>query len=170
MSNQSELKRLKRKFEGIPREIAERAEDILQSNADECATNAIRYAPIHDGDLRASIYVTSPPEGNKGYEITKAVVVGADHGPYVEFGTKSRAVIPPDWTDFAKRFQGPTARTGAYDRIMKWATQKGYDKGHAFNIFMKIMRYGMHPQPFLYPAFIKQQKKLMADLKRSLKF
>lgn len=170
MSNKKELARLKKRFEGVERDVARKVEEIIESNAQECATNAKKMAPIHDGDLRESIYVTEPAEGNKGYEITRYVVVGADHGPYVEFGTKARANPPAEWESFALQFRGPSNRKGAYDRIMKWAMRKGLKKGHAFNVFMKIMRYGMHPQPFLYPAFTKQKKQLMADLRSALKF
>lgn len=167
MSNKSEFNRFRKVVAGIPPAALGTMELILEQNAQEAATYAKQLAPIHDGHLRNNIRVQDEPSLTHGSMVAKSVVADTEYAPYVEFGTKSRANPSPEWNSYAREFQGKTGwRQGAYESIMAWGLKKGFERSHAFAIFLSIMRYGIHPHPFMYPAFKRQRRRLVADLKR----
>lgn len=63
---------------------------LVQQTADNIATGAQDRAPVDTGELRDSIHVEG--SGQKA-----AVVVDADHGVYVEYGTSRMGAQPFLW-------------------------------------------------------------------------
>lgn len=65
-----------------------KAAEIIQKTAFDLQSRAQLYAPVDTGNLRASI---------QAKEVTKLhwqVIVGAEYGAYVEFGTRFMAAQP----------------------------------------------------------------------------
>lgn len=118
--------------------------------------------------------------------------VNADYAAYVEFGTRKFAEsyisqLPNDWKTFAAEFKGKTGGDNSFMsffyKILKWVQRKGFaaDKTKsgkrsnsknsiqkeydaAYFIAISILRNGIKPQPYLYPAFEKNKPQLIKDL------
>ncbi len=170
MSNEREFRRLYKILEEQGTSLRDRVEAVVEINAQEAASEAKRLAPKFDGILQKGIRVVAEPELNSDRVISRSVISEADHSPYVEFGTRTRFKAPPEWTAFASQFKGRTGVLGisAYERIKRWGLAKGFDMNGIRNLYFNIMRYGIHPQPFMYPAFKKQTRKLAQDLRKLL--
>lgn len=152
---------LRKKSGNIERDINARTEATARFIDDE----ARKRAPEAFGKLRQSITVT---------EIDKAtykVSVNKNYGVYMEFGTGDRFAAPAEFKDMAAEFKG--VRTGtkkqAIDSLKDWCKKKGIDEKEAPSIFYFIMKNGLNPQPFFYPAWQLGKKKYLKELKELLK-
>ena len=138
---------------------------VVQSLTYQVRAEAQDNAPKHDGELHQSIIPISENEGLRG-----KVEVGAPHGPFVEFGTGIYVDVPAELQAEAAKFKG--SKSGSFadllENIKKWCKDKGIDESFAFPIAMKIARYGIKPQPYLYPAFVKYRKELKPKLQIAL--
>jgi len=147
---------------GDPKEI-----DILtEGNAKELQLDAVQRAPVAvSGGLQKSIYLNKIKQSH--YE----VVVGADYGAYVEFGTGPQVKVPPAFAQMAQQFKG--GRGGSFkdglQSIKDWCRNKGIPESAAYPYFMSILKNGMRPQPFLYPAYIKWSMNYFKDLEQYFK-
>lgn len=131
--------------------------------------DAKRDAPADEGKLRNSI--------NTVYKNGQvAITVTADYAAYMEFGTrkfaaKYVATLPQEWKTYAATFKGGTG--GGFERfikaIMAWVKRKGIDDKAAYPIALKILREGVRPQPFLYPAVKKHTPELQKDIQNIFK-
>lgn len=119
-----------------------------------------------NGGLRNSIFSTQ----DKELEVT--IEARAYYAPFIEFGTRGFATetvgaLPKEWQDIALQFKGESRGTYVemLDSLKNWvlkrglATKKDADEV-AKNVARKIFAKGIPAQPFLYPAFIKNQKNL----------
>ena len=146
-------------------------------------TEAKQRAPIDEGHLKGAIHNTPFKWGN---EITCSV----NYASYLEFGTRRYAAayvakLPAQWQQFAAATKGKGG--GSMDEfiqnIMAWVLRKGIGgaktKGGnvskskknldnmqqvAYNIALNILRKGIKPQPFIYPAFNISSEQLLKDL------
>lgn len=142
-------------------------------------------APANEGNLRNSI-------NGSVTGLQAKVVVTANYAAYLEFGTrkfaaKYVATLPPDWKSYAATFKGKGG--GTMDQfiqdIMQWVQQKGIGglktksgnvsgskdslaamQSAAYAIALNILQNGIRAQPFLYPAVVKNEPKLIADIKK----
>jgi HK97 gp10 family phage protein len=148
-------------------------------------------APVDEGYLKSKIYHEVTDEGNK---INVEVGCNADYAAYVEFGTRKYAAayvatLPPDWRAFAAQYKGKGSGGSFNDfvmAIMAWVERKGigslktksgnksksaasYDamQQAAYWIALNIIRNGIKPHPFLYPA-VRDNSKLLIDRLRQL--
>lgn len=150
-------------------------------------TDAKRLAPADEGKLRNSI--------NSVYNasnMTVTITAASDYAAYMEFGTRKFAAqyvatLPQDWKTYAATFKGKGG--GDFDQflkaIMEWVRRKGIgglqtksgnvskskdslaaQKSAAYLIAMKILREGVKPQPFLYPAVKAHTPELISDIKK----
>lgn len=163
--------------------------DELNAFGLDVERDAKTLAPTDEGNLKNSI---SYNIAGLDLEIT----VSANYAAYVEFGTRRYAAeyvskLPADWQSFAKQYQGKTG--GSLDemllRIMEWVKRKGLagtysvktgrrtgaqsarpiqDAEVAYPIALAILRNGIRAQPFLYPAYEKNRKQFIDNLKRIL--
>lgn len=129
--------------------------------------------PRDMGQLAASIQSTSE-------DLKKTIEVGAFYAPFVEFGTglkaaKYAATLPSDWSEYAHKFRGQksNANFDAFvDKMIGWVSRKGIvgrngesDEELGYVIARSIMRTGVTPHPFVYPAVTKNAAKLIKRLR-----
>ena len=147
--------------------------NVLDNNAFEAVTLAKQAAPVNDGALRNSIRFEVPPS-EPGTYVRKILADRsiAPHAPYMEFGTGSKVYVPTFFEDQARKIkQEPTRRSykEGLEAIKRWAKKKGWDESQAGRIFAYILRNGVSPSPFLYPAFLVQRGVLLRDLEKLFK-
>lgn len=152
--------------------------------------DAKRFAPVDEGVLRNSI-------GFKKEKLKVTITVNVNYAAYLEFGTRRFAAayvssLPQDWQTFAATFKGKGG--GTMDefimRIFEWVKRKGIgatynvqthrrdkqgkqtadttDYATAYAITMHILRNGIRPHPFLYPAYEKNRVELITNIKNAL--
>ncbi len=138
---------------------------VTKVTAKEIEANAKIAAPKNLGKLAQSI--SSVELDKLSYE----VVVGVVYGGYVEFGTGRKVQIPSELSDEAAKFRG---NGGSFDEGLKaikdWCRQKGIEESAAYPIFISILKNGIEPQPFLYPAYVKGKGTYVKDLKHTLQY
>lgn len=159
-------KGLEAKLEKAKKELAVTMSNELTRFSVLTERDAKNLAPVDEGFLRRSIQsVPSTPQTLK-----TSVVVAANYAAYIEFGTKSFAAayvatLPANWQQYAATFKGGG---GSYSdfilRLMGWMKRKGIDENAAYLIARKILRTGIRPQPFLFPAVQKN----VIELKKRL--
>jgi len=152
-------------------EMADLVMDVLDANANEIVTKAKGYAPADDGVLQGSIYTI--PGRKDRYEISRTVGAYAFHAPFIEFGTGHQVRVPAEFTTIASEIKNNYPKGGTYrqglKRVIKWAKKKGMTAKDGAAIFAYIMRNGVSPQPFLYPALFSQRSQLAQDLRNIFK-
>lgn len=170
--------------------ITQTVQNELNAFGQNTVNDAKRMAPVNEGVLRNSISF-------KKERLKVTITVNVDYAAYVEFGTKSFAAkyvatLPTEWKDFAKKFQGKAGKGSMEEfvlRIMEWVRKKGIagtysvktkqrtgpkgarnfeDAEAAYGIALAIIRKGIRPHPFLFPAFQKNKLELIKNLKAQL--
>lgn len=136
------------------------AEKLIKVKSQEITAEAKREAPVDIGNLRANI------ENQEINPLKYVIVAQAPYSAYMEFGTGKRVSVPPEFAKMAGEFKGK--KTGSFkdglDRIKKWCRSHGIDEDAAYPIFMSILKKGLEPQPFMYPAFVFGRKTYKKDL------
>lgn len=164
------LKKLSKKGESVNEGIS----DELNAWALDTVTLAKQNCPVDEGFLRNSINANFSTPLKLQAEIT----VGANYGAYVEFGTRGYAAryvstLPKDWKELAATFKGSSGKKGSFKEylleIAKWVKRKGIDNKLAYPIAISIIRNGVKPQPYLYPAVNKTRKQLIERIKKVIK-
>ena len=188
------VKGLKNVLKGLQKfgvESEKRVHEIAGDNATKIAVEAQMNAPSNIGKLRQSI--RTQEEKRADFKI----IVGSPYGAFLEFGTGKKVSVPAEMKAIAIQFKGK--KTGTFDEFIRslldWIKQKGItgsysvktkrrskaknsfgesnsgeDERIAFAIAMSILRNGIKPQPYLYPAFVKGREKYFKDLKKEYKY
>lgn len=126
---------------------------------------AKQAVPVDEGRLKTSIF-------QQPGKLSSTFGASANYASFVEFGTRKFAAayvatLPPDWQSFANQYRG--VGNGTFQEfvlsLMGWCKRHGISDKAAYPIALKILRNGLKPQPFLYPAFNKNKDKLINDLK-----
>ena len=127
-------------------------------------------APANEGGLRMAI-------GTKRGNLQASVVVAKDYAAFMEFGTRKYAAqyvatLPAEWKELASEFKG-NGNGGSIKGILfamrQWFKDKGIDDDYAFFIARKMLREGVRPHPFLYPAVNANLDQLKKDLNNVIK-
>lgn len=171
-------------------QVASVINNELNAFGQSTVNDAKRLAPVDEGVLRNAI-------GFKKEELKVTITVNVDYAAYIEFGTKSFAAayvstLPTEWQDFAKQFKGKAGKGSVEEfvlRIMEWVKRKGIagtysvktqkrtgpqgarnfeDADAAYAIALYILRKGIRPHPFLFPAYQKNKIELINSLKAQL--
>ena len=125
---------------------------------------AKQAVPVDEGKLKGSIF-------QQPGRLSNTFGASADYASFQEFGTRKFAAsyvstLPADWQKFAIQFKGGGG--GSFEEfvmsLMGWCKRHGISEKVAYPIAIKILRNGMAPQPFLYPAFNKAKDQLIKDL------
>lgn len=159
--------------------VANRSLNVV---ADLMVAEAKQSAPADLGTIRQNI---GKEQIN---DLLVSIFSAAPESAYQEFGTGGKVDVPPEMADVASQFQGKGGGdmaafilaltdwvkrhglTGVYSvktqkRNNSYANQ---DEQAAWAIAISILRNGLRPQPFLYPAFVNQSQKLLPLLQASL--
>lgn len=147
------------------RDIDKKIDDITQANAIEMAGDATRRAPAAFGKLRQSITY------KKVVNLKWKVTANKEYAAYMEFGTGAKVKVPAEFSEMAKTFQNNRGGNfqAALNSIKIWCRKKGIDEKAAYPILLSILRVGVNPQPFMYPAWVAAKRKYLNDLENLLR-
>lgn len=117
------------------------------------------------GHLKQSMYVdTSLPD---------SAIVGnrAEYAGYVEFGTGKQVSVPTEFSNLASAIRSNP--TDSFEmglrKIKDWCKMRGIDIKAAYPIFMSILRNGVRPRPFFYPAYLDAKRYMKEESEKALK-
>lgn len=158
------------------------AKAVVQSTADKAVLLAKTLAPE---DLGGIVQGINKQQVNNGFGAE--IHANAPESAYMEFGTGPLVDIPTDMAAMAAEFQG--AGSGSFaDFIIAltgWVKRHGLtgvysvkthkrtsgntdeDEQAAYAIAISILRNGLAPRPFLYPAFVEARGTLPVDLEKA---
>lgn len=161
---------------------------VVSSVADMIVTDAKQSAPADLGKIRQNI---SQQTDNSNQRTLATIYASAPESAYQEFGTGGKVDVPEDMADIASQFQGGSGGSMAefIIALTDWVKRHGLtgvysvkthrknsslsnshaDTQAAWAIAKTILRDGLQPQPFLYPAFVKNSVKLVPMLETALK-
>ena len=128
-------------------------------------SDAKRLVPVNLGVLRSSTFGRAEP---------KELFLGAnaEYAGAIEFGTLGKVKIPNELKELAgdarQIMQGGSFET-MLESIKEWCRNNGIDRQAAYPIALKLIKEGQEPQPFLWPAWQKNIKKIFANLKNITK-
>lgn len=120
------------------------------------------------------------------------IVSPAPYSAFVEFGTKKRAKVPPEYAAYASQFKQSGGGGGKefYNNILAWVKRKGItgtysvktkrreggkidnqieDEQTAFAIWLSILRHGIKPHPFFLKQIPIAQKELNQQMEAMIK-
>jgi len=166
------------------------ANAIVDSVADMIVADAKTNAPADLGAIRQMIAkdLVSTETG-----AIATINANAPESPFQEFGTGAKVDVPPEMQDVANEFKGAGGgdfaafilaltgwvkrHGGAYGssfsikthrRTGKASVNRDLDERAAYAIAKSILKNGLKPQPFLYPAYVKNIGKLEPMLRTAL--
>lgn len=162
------MKKYKSKQETLMKDV----QSELNAWADDVATDAkIQLSRKTSNTGRLANSVTPVYMAMKS-----SVRVSADYASYIEFGTRKFAAsyvgsLPKEWSDIAARSKGGTGGIFAQMviAIRQWMKERGYDEKYAYPAALNILRNGIRPQPFLYPAVNKNTPELKKNIQNIFK-
>lgn len=159
-----EIKQNKAYYTNLANVMREDVEDYLAVAIQTTETEAVQAAPSDTSFLRGSAYKeVNGLEGVVGFK--------QQYAAFVEFGTGTLVNAPSEWQDYALEFKGQ--EFGSFeefeDNLKDWISKKGIDEKYLFPIMMKILRVGIAPQPFLYPAWESNGSKFLENLEKLVK-
>lgn len=141
-------------------------QQIVTTNANEGVNIAKRNAPVAFGALRNGIGIKK-----SSGDLVQDVVSLMKYSGFVEFGTGKKVKIPPEWQQMASEMKGKGG--GSFDELLNsitaWAYKKGIDEKYIYPIVMSILKKGIEPQPFMYPAWQSVRIRFEKDVKNLAK-
>ncbi len=186
------LEAFQRTIQEAPAKLTQRIGTVLSANAEEIATRAKDNVAVDVGALRASI------SADNSKPLEKTIAANVFYAAFVEFGTGKYAAayvgtLPPDWRTYAATFKGKKGGESFdkfLERIIEWVKRKGLagtysvktkkrtgkkgarlfeDAEVAYPIALAILRNGIRPQPYQFPAYRDQRGKIISDIETLLK-
>lgn len=169
------------KIKKVPERINRLGSAAVQNAAIKWSRLAKAAAPIDERRLANEIkHVKLAP-------MEAEVVVNANHAPWMEWGTKRRARIPSEQSQYAAQFRGKGSGTFAdmVKALTAWVRRKGLagrysvktrkragskaskeaeDKAVAWPIIRSILKNGVRPHPFFFPQMPIVDKQFRSDL------
>lgn len=135
--------------------------------ADLIVADAKRLAPADLGTIRQNIGKSTVSNAN-GIQAT--IFSAAPESPYQEFGTGGRVDVPAEMAEMAAQFKGKSS--GSFKEFVLalkgWLSRHGIPEKAAYAVARSILRKGLKPQPFLYPAYLMHKDKLLSMLTTAL--
>ena len=169
-----------------PKTYVQNMQDALNRFGVRVDHDAKQLAPVDEGHLKGAIYF-KPTNG--GVQVGCTV----DYAAYLEFGTRKFAAVyvatlPSTWQAFAAQFKGPgggsfeefvmrltlwvkrkligatyNVQTRKRDRIGKQTAAQTME-ADAYAIALHILRNGISPHPFMFPAVENNLPQLYKEL------
>jgi hypothetical protein len=150
-------------------DIAEEVDMELADGANMIRTAAVKNVKsnINNTTARLASGMYAEPVGPLRYEVGNIVY----YAPYIEFGTGGKVSVPEPLRDVANEIRKRNTRGGfeqMVGSIFEWGVRKGYlskndpkARQTARWWAIRILKNGISPQPFLYPAFVASRKKIV---------
>lgn len=186
------LNKLQGKIKAAPAKIRKEIGGELRDSANKINAKQLRLLPVDEGGLKQGTIVKHVND------LEHELLSSKRYAPFMEFGTKSKAVIPAELQSFAKQFNqsGPslkfedflkiiaawvrrkgldsrTAITGRYStktkrRLGSKSTQAAEDEAVAWPIAVSILKKGVNPHPFFYAPYLEEKPKIIKQVKKIL--
>lgn len=142
----------------LPKRLQQEVQGEIDASAESIRSEAISAVPVDTGFLKGKITVVR--EG----DLTREVVAQSKYAAYVEFGTKTKVKVPAELASYAASFKGGKSTIKAKDAIYAWCQRNGIQKELWYFIYRSIMKKGISPKPYLYPAFFREIPRLTKRL------
>lgn len=155
-----------KKLQVLPAQARQLVSEAIEDTTTDIHRAAVSRVPVDTGRLKGSL---TPVVLTEGPQIVGEVGTNVEYAPYMEFGTRSNARIPAGLESYAAQFKG--SRGGGKDfeeAITEWMRKKGIPEEARFPIMMKLLKVGVRPQPFLFPAFFENVPKFLGRLNKEL--
>lgn len=135
-------------------------EKLLKIKSQEIANKAKELAPVDIGNLRENIV------NEEIAPLQYQVSAKAFYSAYMEFGTGKRVKVPQEFNSMALEFKrkGKGDFQEGLESIRIWTKHVGIPEEAAYPIFMSILKKGLKPRPFMYPAYVYGRKTYKKDL------
>ena len=161
-------KELIKQLNNLSPELMKIIDHETRASADDIVENAKKLAPTDRGFLHNNIF--HEPLKDSKESVTYSIIANAEYAAFVEFGTGSKVQVPAELQDQAnnaKRVKGSFKE--GLENIKGWCRRKGIDESAAYVIFMSILKKGISPKPFMYPAFVAERKLYIKRISKMLK-
>lgn len=160
------MRELFRDLDRLEKDSEEITKRTIEDVVNMMITEAKARAPRDLGRLIDSI-----DKENKDNGWTFVFFVGEVYGAFQEFGTGARVQVPTELQDVASSLKGYSS--GNFSDFLKsieeWCQRKGIDKKAAWVIAVSILKRGLDPQPFFYPAYVNNKDKILPLLEQKFK-
>lgn len=180
------MDKLLAKFVELGTEGVRMASAVVNVTADNIVVEAKQLAPVDLGTIRQNI---GKDVTNQNNIITANIFANAPESAFQEFGTGGRVDVPEEMAEVAAQFQGIKGGSMAAFilALTEWVRRHGLtgvysvkthrknsnlsnandDVQAAWAIARAILRDGLRPRPFLYPAFVNGRAKLLPALEKA---
>lgn len=173
------LDKLQKIFYQLPATVRKEMKGELKVTAAEIRDSAKREAPADEGRLKSAI------SSKEAGPLSFSVVAQTTYAGYLEFGTKTKTVVPAGLEDVASSLKGPVQGSGnPLEAITNWVKRKGIAGTYstktrklskskssldnirqtAFLIWQHIRKFGIKPQPYFFKQVEPAEKKLKQRL------
>lgn len=135
----------------------------VQDAGNHWARRAKQDAPKDQGRLVNEITT------RKTAPLTSETVSGAEHSPYLEWGTLTRVKVPAELAGYALQFKGGGKGDGsAKEKIYAWMKRVGVSKDRQYFVFIAIITKGIRPHPYFFIQRPIIEKDYLQNIKRIL--
>ena len=186
------LDKLIKKLRSLGEDGNQRISKTVEVSAQYIESQAKIYSPKNLGASGLEGTINAIPIDDHNW----MVVVGAPYAAYMEFGTGAKVKVPDDFKLMASSFKGRKSGTfrDMVESLTVWVKQKQItgtysiktqrrstaknsrgetpeqeDKRIAFLIARSILKNGLTPRPFLYPAYKEGSRLFLKQLKQDIK-
>lgn len=151
-------------LDALGKDLDQEIDLLVFENAKHIERVAKSLAPRDEGILSKTI--VTGKIADRTYKVTAV----APYAAYMEFGTGPQARVPAELAAQAAAFKGMKGGSfqAGLDSIKNWCRRNGIEESAAYPIFMSILKKGLRPRPFLYPAFLAQRRELLQGLEKIL--
>lgn len=180
------LSKLQSKIKSAPAKLRKEIGGELRDSANKINAKQLRLIPVDEGGLKQGTVVKHTSD------LEHELLSSKRYAPFMEFGTKSKAVIPAELQEFAKQFNQSGPKTtfedflkiiaawvrrkgiaGKYSvkskrRLGGKATQEAEDTAVAYPIAVSILRKGVKPHPFFYAPYLEERPNIIKQVKKIL--
>lgn len=154
------LDKLLKQFEQFGEDAKKVANAELEDGARAIAGDAKKNAPANHSELRNGIQFV------RTKDLQFEVIAHAPYSGYVEFGTGMKVEVPKELQEIAQAIRNNPKGDfkDGLESIKDWLRAKKKDERAAWIVLMTILREGLTPRPFLYPAWTKNGPKIFNNL------
>lgn len=163
------LTQMQQQLNSLPDKLIKKLDYALEKGARAIELKANQLKPVDLGGLQVRV---------DSRLLEKDITVNANYAAFMEFGTGKYAAayvatLPQEWQTYAAQFKGQTGGGTFADMVrnlQEWARRHGMAdyKQAGYLIARKIIINGVHPHPFLYPAFFEVLPGMQKDIQDAI--